>query len=101
NNLIVELPRIEKRAAAERDLKEQLEGYERDGQINDARAILAQMLACQIEITTEAAIGSTQTTINAPVLKRAEDSVSQSSLRKEREHGAVIGICRQCATCLG
>jgi hypothetical protein len=66
--LRVEHTRVVERAAAERDLEEQLEGDEVRRDVRDARAMRAQAFADKIEIARETAIGESETTINARVL---------------------------------
>src|SRR5205085_1788084 len=78
DDLPIELTRVIKRAAEQGHLKEQLEGNESRGQVDDLRTPITQVLTNQIEIAPEPAIGSPQTPIDAAVLERAKDSTRES-----------------------
>ena len=88
DDLAVDGARVFERAAAERDLKKKLEGDERDGKRGDARAVAAQVLAHEVEVARQPAVGVAQAPVYATVLKRPEDARGQATLREEREHGA-------------
>jgi hypothetical protein len=90
DDLAVDRARVFERAAAERDLEEQLEGDERDRQGDDARAVAAQVLADEVEVAAQAAVGVTEAPVDTTILKRPEDARGQPPLREERERRAVV-----------